>query len=41
MYASLALKVLMVAVAYCVALWLLRSTIFHEAISFVIKKKIE
>ncbi len=41
MYASLALKVLMVAGAYCVALWLLRSTIFHEAISFVVKKKIE
>lgn len=38
MYLSIALKVLMVFVAYCAALWLLRSTIFREAVSFITKR---
>ncbi|MCR4602047.1 MAG: lipopolysaccharide biosynthesis protein [Prevotella sp.] len=40
MYASIVVKVLMVGVSYCVLLWLLRSTIFREAIMFITKKKI-
>ena len=41
LYVSLLVKVLAVAVAYCGALWLLRSTVFREAIAFVTKRKIE
>ena len=40
-YLSLLLKVLLVAVTYCAALWLLGSTIFKEAVLFVTKKKID
>jgi len=40
-YVSLTVKVLTVATAYCAALWLLRSTIFHETILFITKKKVE
>lgn len=39
-YASFALKVAVVAVGYCLLLWLLRSVIFREAILFITKKKI-
>ncbi len=38
LYLSLAVKVLTVAVVYCAALWLLRSTIFREAIVFITQK---
>jgi len=41
MYAAIALKLLTVGLAYCAALWLLRSTIFREAVLFVTKRKIE
>ena len=41
MYVRIVVKVLMVAVAYCGALWVLRSTIFREALQFITKKKIE
>lgn len=41
MYAGIAVKVAMVAVAYCAALWLLHSTIFREAVGFIVKRKIE
>lgn len=41
MYLSIAVKVLMVFVLYCAALWLLGSTIFREALMFITKKKIE
>ena len=40
-YLSLLLKVLLVGVTYCAALWLLGSTIFKEAVLFVTKKKID
>ena len=40
MYVSIVVKALSVAVAYCGALWLLRSTIFREVILFVTKKQI-
>lgn len=39
-YLTVVLKVLIVAVGYCVALWLLRSTIFREIILYVTKKRI-
>ena len=41
LYVSLIVKVLLVGVVYCAALWLLGSTIFKEAIMFITKKKIE
>ena len=41
LYVSLAAKVVIVAVAYCLALWLLHSTIFREVVVFITKKKIE
>jgi hypothetical protein len=31
----------MVAVAYCLALWVLRSTIFKEVVLFITKKEIK
>ena len=40
LYLSLAVKVVAVGTSYCMALWLLRSTIFREAITFITKKKI-
>ena len=40
MYLSIAVKVLMVFVLYCAALWLLGSTIFREAVMFITKKTI-
>ena len=41
MYVRIVVKVLIVAVTYCGALWVLRSTIFREAVQFITKKKIE
>ena len=41
MYVSIVLKILMVFFAYCAVLWLLRSTIFREALMFITKKKID
>ena len=41
MYVAIIVKVLAIGVTYCTALWLLRSTIFREAILFVTKKKTE
>lgn len=38
---GLVVKVVAVLAAYCASLWLLGSTIFHEAITFITKKKIE
>ena len=40
LYLSLVVKVVAVGTSYCMALWLLRSTIFREAITFITKKKI-
>ena len=40
LYISLVVKGLSVSVAYCAALWLLRSTIFREIVMFITKKKI-
>ncbi|MCR4957151.1 MAG: lipopolysaccharide biosynthesis protein [Prevotella sp.] len=40
-YLSLVLKALLVAVTYCAALWLLRSTIFKEVVLFITRKKID
>ena len=37
-YVRIVVKVLMVAVAYCAALWVLRSTIFREAVQFITGK---
>ena len=39
LYVSLIVKVLLVAIVYCLALWLLGSTIFKEAIQFITKRK--
>ena len=39
-YASLVAKVVLTGVAYCTALWLLRSTIFKEVILFITKKQV-
>ena len=41
LYVCLVLRVVMVAVAYCLALWVLRSTIFKEVILFITKKEIK
>ena len=41
LYVCLVLRVVMVAVTYCLALWVLRSTIFKEAILFITKKEIK
>ena len=41
LYLALGLKVTMVAAAYCLALWLLGSTILREAFTFIVKRKIE
>ena len=41
LYVCLILRVAMVAVAYCLALWVLRSTIFKEVILFITKKEIK
>ena len=38
LYVSLAVKVITVTLVYCAALWLLRSTIFSEAVHFIKKK---
>ena len=40
LYLSFAIKVLFVGVAYCVILWLLRSTIFRETVEFIRKRKV-
>jgi O-antigen/teichoic acid export membrane protein len=39
LYISFALKVFIVAPAYCVSLWLLNSVIFKEAVQFIFKRK--
>jgi O-antigen/teichoic acid export membrane protein len=41
LYVCLILRVVMVAVTYCLALWVLRSTIFKEVILFITKKEIK
>ena len=41
LYVSFAVKVVAVGGLYCLALWLLRSTIFREGITFITKSKIE
>ena len=41
LYVSFAVKVVAVGGLYCLALWLLRSTIFREVITFITKRKIE
>ena len=41
LYVCLVLRVVMVAVAYCLALWVLRSTIFKEVVLFITKKEIK
>jgi len=40
-YLSLTVKIVLTTTVYCLALWLLRSTIFREAILFITKRKIE
>lgn len=39
LYISFALKVVIVATAYCVSLWLLNSVIFKETVQFIFKRK--
>jgi len=41
LYLKFLIKVIFVAVSYCIILWLLRSTIFRESMEFLVKRKIQ
>ncbi len=41
LYLKFLMKVIFVAVTYCIILWLLRSTIFRESMEFLVKRKIQ
>lgn len=41
LYLTFLIKVVFVAVTYCIILWLLRSTIFRESLEFLVKRKIQ